>query len=291
MLGHAPSRTPPLHPQTHLPKPAHAYLRQQWERSPPVPLACLLGLGGRGVPLPRKSPDLQSVSDALNAERAWTCAGRAAPGSRPDSQGGDSAVPSDSEPALGARPGLRLRTPGPVRGSGGSLQTHARPRSPPAGTGRLAPSPRAAPGPHRVPSVAVRASGAGFWPPSWAWGAEHPRSRPGAPPRGLEASVARQHRPPPRSSRRPRTRSPLPPAGRSSQPDLQPRDCGPDLTRGPGRPRGQAFQTRPPPLRPPGLQAEQARGLGRWPGMTVGRSGLQGTKACLGQQHQCVILD
>lgn len=68
-----------------------------------------------------------------------------------------------------------------VRGEGGWLQTHAGPGSPPAGTGRPAPSPRAAPGPHDVQSVAVRASGAASWPPSWAWGAGHQWSQPGAP--------------------------------------------------------------------------------------------------------------
>lgn len=188
-----------------------------------MPLACLLGLGGRGVPLPRKSPDLQSVSDALNVERAWTCAGRAAPESRPDSQGGDSAVPGDSEPALGARPGLRLRTPGPVRGSGtrsrptpgpglhprgqaALRRLHAQPRVPiasrPSRCGLLEPLLGRLPGPG-----AQGICGTGLEPLLEAWRPRWPTSTA-----------------PRRSSRRPRTRCPLPPAGRSSQPDLQPRN-------------------------------------------------------------------
>ena len=133
--------------------------------------------------MPRKSPDLQSVSDALNTEHAWTCAGRAAPGSCPDSQGEDDpAVPGDSEPTLGVRPGLSLRTPGPVRGPGAGLAPDPRRAGyPPAETGHPALSPRAAPRPHHVQSVAVRASGAASWPPSWAWGAGHQWSQPGAP--------------------------------------------------------------------------------------------------------------
>lgn len=284
MLRQAPSRTAPPAPPKHTglcPMPAHTCLGQEWESSPLAPPACFLGLGDRGVPLPRKSPDLQRVSDALNAERAWTCAGRAAPGSRPDSQGGDPAMPGDSEPTLGARPGLSLRTPGPVRGPGRGLAPDPRrARYPPVETGHPALSPRAAPGPHHVQSVAVRASGAASWPPSWAWGAGHPWSQPGAPARAWRprwpASTA--SRPGPRSvhARAPHYRpQPAPPRQTCSlvtdwppPPGLRARpDQGPSTALGAGLPDHTS------PAEVPWFQAKQCRGLSRWPGMIVGRRG------------------
>ena len=178
--------------------------------------------------MPRKSPDLQSVSDALNTERAWTCTGRAAPGSRPDSQGegGDPAVPGDSEPTLGARPGLGLRTPGPVRGPGGSgvgsrptpgpglhpqgqaalRRLHVQPRGPmtssPSRCELLAPLLGRLPGPG-----AQGISGASLKPLLWPGGLSGPPAPP--PARVLAESTPG---------------CPLPPAGRSSQADLQPRN-------------------------------------------------------------------
>lgn len=227
MLRQAPSRTAPPAPPKHTglcPMPAHTCLGQEWESSPLAPPACFLGLGDRGVPLPRKSPDLQRVSDALNAERAWTWQ---------DALRQDRAlilkevtprcpvaVSPPWAPGLAAVCGLQGQSE--VR-AGGWLQIHAGPgiRQWRQATPRCLHVQPQGPITSSLSWCELLAPLLGRLPGPGAPGIRGASLEPLLGPGGLGGPPAPL---PPWSPQRPRPRSPLPPAARSSQADLQPRN-------------------------------------------------------------------